>query len=148
MNGLLPRPAPGTVLLAMLATAGLAETAPAGQTKPDPLAEGLCDALHTLPAKRKQECCGRAFPSLAVVCAQELSASLGRGAVSVDRAAVDRCAAEASRQLEGCKWVTPLMPPLPDACRGVVAGKLVSGAACRSSLRRHGRRPATAASAA
>lgn len=134
MNGLWHRPAASTVLLLALLAAAVAETAPAGRTKSDPLAEGLCDALHTLPAKRKQECCGRAFPSLAGLCTQELSASLGRGAVSVDRAAVDRCTTETSRQLEGCKWVTPLMPPLPDACRGVVAGKLVSGAACRSSL--------------
>lgn len=136
MNRFLSCSVAGTVLLLamVVATAGLAETAPAGRTKPHPLAEGLCDALHNLPAKRKQECCGKAFSSLAGVCAQELSASLGRNAVSVDRAAVDRCAAATSRQLEGCQWVTPLMPPLPDACRGVVVGKLVSGAACRSSL--------------
>jgi hypothetical protein len=128
---------PGTgaaLLLALTASGAAAETAPEDPIQQHPQAVALCDALHTLPAKRKQECCGRVSPSLAVVCVQELSASLGRGAVSVDRAAVERCASDVSRQLEGCQWVTPLLPPAPESCRSLVAGKLAKGAACRSSL--------------
>ena len=64
--------------------------------KPDPRAQRLCDALHALPAKRKSECCGITLDSLAPACAQELKASLRRGAVTLDAAAIDRCAARLS----------------------------------------------------
>lgn len=130
-----PRPAVGiAAILALLAAAGSAETARPGTAKPDPLAERLCDALHTLPAKRKSQCCGTTPSSLAGICSQELSASIRRGAATLDAAQVDRCTAETSRQLEGCDWVTPLLPKLPDACRDVVRGRLKAAARCRSSL--------------
>jgi hypothetical protein len=99
-----------------------------------PLAQRLCDALHALPAKRKSECCGASAASLAELCSAELGDSLRRGASGLDAAAVLRCAQETARQLEGCDWVTPLSPPLPDACRNLVQGKLKAGSACRSSL--------------
>lgn len=100
----------------------------------DALARRLCDALHALPAERKRECCGRPLSSLADVCADELSASLRRGAIAIDGATVDQCAAETARQLAGCEWVTPLMPGLPEACRGPLRGRLPAGDRCRSSL--------------
>jgi hypothetical protein len=98
------------------------------------VARRLCDALHTLPAKRKAECCGASVANLADVCSSEVTASLRRGAVSVDGAAVERCAAETARALEGCGWVAPQPPPLPAACLGLVQGTLAAGASCRSSL--------------
>lgn len=115
---------------------GLAILMPAigeGATKEDPLARRLCDALHSLPAKRKQECCGAAA-SLAEACAQEVTASIRRGATSLDAARIDRCSAETERQLQGCAWVTPLQPSRPAPCGGLLDGKLGAGLACRSSL--------------
>src|SRR5262245_6875809 len=120
--------------VAVAVSTGTSDGADLPRSNAHGLAQAYCDALHTLPAQRKQECCGRAFPSLAPACTQELGASLERGAVALDGTAVDRCAQEAARQLEGCNWVTPLTPPVPDACRAIVAGKVASGAACRSSL--------------
>lgn len=102
--------------------------------KPDLLAQRPCDTLHAVPAARKSECCGTTSVSLAGVCAQELRASLRRGAVTVDARGIDRCTEETSRRLEGCAWVTPLTPSLPDACSGLIHGTLKAKAACRSSL--------------
>lgn len=106
---------------------------PAAAAGDEALARRLCDALHALPAKRKQACCG-AGASLATVCTQELTAAVGRGTVVLGAAAVDRCAAAAAKQFEGCGWVTALQPELPQACRGLIDGKLKAGATCRSSL--------------
>ena len=97
-------------------------------------ARALCDALHTLPAGRKNACCGMKSASLTDVCVQEVSASLRRGAVTLAGEGVARCREETSRLLEGCSWVTPLLPALPDACRGLLIGTLKAGLACRSSL--------------
>jgi hypothetical protein len=102
---------------------------------PDPVAQRLCDALHTLPQKRKSECCGTPpLSSLATECVRLLTAALRDGAVTLNAQDVDRCVEEASRALEGCDWVTPLMPTTPAACRGIVVGQLEAGARCRSSL--------------
>jgi hypothetical protein len=111
-----------------------ATSVPSKGLSPDPLARRLCDALHALPAERKNQCCGTGSSHLANVCSEELSVSLRTGAVGLDAAAIDRCAAETSRQLEGCDWVTPLAPSLPEACQGLVRGRLKPGARCRSSL--------------
>src|SRR4029450_458508 len=117
-------------------------------SKPDPLAQRLCDAIHTLPVKRKSECCpGEGSSNLAPLCAQELSASIRRGAVRVDAAGIDRCTQETSSELEGCGWVNPTLPPLPHGCEGLVQGTLPAGARCESSvecadgLHRKGGRP-------
>jgi hypothetical protein len=134
-----PRPpALMTVLMALLATVGRGDAprpaSPQGVATSDPLARRLCDTLHAVPASRKAQCCGGTPSNLADVCAREMSDSVRRGAIGLDAARVDRCAAETSRLLEGCDWVTPLAPPLPDACRGLVQGHLEAGARCRSSL--------------
>src|SRR2546425_4012855 len=101
MHDFAHRPTLGmAVLLALVATAGWGDTPPPkrrkeparrSSTKPDTLAERLCDALHTLPAARKEECCGKALSSLARVCTQELSTALRSGAVTLDPAQIDRC---------------------------------------------------------
>ena len=101
----------------------------------DSLAQRLCETLHTLPQKRKDQCCGTSTSGgLATECVRLLSASLRDKAVTLDAADVDRCAADSSRQLEGCNWVTPLMPRTPEACRGILHARLEAGARCRSSL--------------
>jgi hypothetical protein len=102
---------------------------------PDPLAQRFCDALHALPAARKAECCGGGSSTgLAGECTRVLSEAVRKGAVQLDRAAVDRCAQSRQRELAGCGWVRPQPPSPPEACRTVVAGRLADGAACRSSL--------------
>lgn len=113
------------------------ETAPVAapaQVEPDPLAIRLCDALFTVPAARREACCGFAGPSLAQLCAGELSAAIQRGTVEIDPAAVDRCVAATAAELVGCDWVTPLLPPLPAACERLVGGRLAEGSPCRSAL--------------
>jgi hypothetical protein len=102
--------------------------------KPDALAQRVCEVLQALPSRRKQACCGGAGSSLAAVCTSELSAALKRGAVAVDSARVEQCRTETGAELEGCGWVTPLMPKLADACAGIIDGTLAAGASCRSSL--------------
>lgn len=103
--------------------------------KADPLAQRLCDALHTLPVKRKSECCaGEGSSNLAPLCAQGLSAAIRRGSVRLDVAGIDRCTQETRSELEGCGWVNPTLPPLPQACNGLVQGHLLAGARCESSV--------------
>ena len=120
------RPAPGS----KAPQAARATTAPV-----DPRAQRLCDALYTQPLKRRSECCtGAGGSNVAPLCGLQLSASIRRGAVRVEAAAVDTCSEETTGELEGCGWVSPLLPPVPHACSGVVQGTLPAGAKCESSL--------------
>jgi hypothetical protein len=110
---------------------------PTEGVKPDPLAERLCAALHTLPAKRRAECCQRTPPAedrLAAECVRMLSAALGDGAVKLAPAGVDRCVAALDLQHQGCDWVGRLSPLPPAACGGLAEGTLGDGARCRSNL--------------
>jgi hypothetical protein len=101
----------------------------------DPLAQRFCDALHALPAARKAQCCGGGSSvGLASECTRVLSDAVARGAVRLDREAVERCAQSSERQLSGCGWVRPQPPLPPAACREVIAGQLLAAAKCRSSL--------------
>jgi len=106
--------------------------------KPEKLSQRLCDALQTLPETRKARCCGTSPtagpPGLAGECARKLSDSLRHNALTLDPADVERCAAESSRELEGCDWVTPYLPRTPASCVGILHGRLETGAVCRSSL--------------
>lgn len=97
-------------------------------------ARRLCDALHALPARRKEECCGVAATNLAEACARELVPSLRARAISIDPAALDRCAADAARALEGCAWVAPRPPKPPSSCAALLEGMAAPGTACRSSF--------------
>jgi len=113
----------------------LLETAFAAEA-PDPLAKGLCDAIHGLPARRKSECCSNpAAPShLAELCTRELAAALRRGGVTIDASGLERCTKEAAEGLAGCGWVAPLPPKPPASRASLIVGKITSGASCRSSL--------------
>src|SRR5262245_26079232 len=98
----------------VVGSAGAASTAAVREM---PLARRVCDALHALPAMRKKECCPAApDATLTDLCTAELSASLQRGAVVVEPASVDRCAAALAARLEGCDWVRPVLPALPPEC--------------------------------
>lgn len=100
----------------------------------NPLPRRLCDALHTIPAKRRQDCCGTAVQSLADACTSQLSAAQRRGSIVLDASGIERCAAATESALSGCSWVRPLLPELPAACSAIVGGRSKQGAACRSSL--------------
>ena len=119
---------------------------------PDPLAAKLCDALFALPARRRAACCGgEVARGLVDECLRNVSGALATNGITLDEAAVDRCAAAYAHTLEGCDWVTPFgrTPATPPACRGLAKGSRRTGAACRSSLecaeglRCHGVSPTT-----
>jgi hypothetical protein len=102
---------------------------------PDPMAERLCNALHTLPQTRKAQCCGTPpSSSLAGECARTLTSAVRAGAVKLVAEEIERCIEATTRQLQGCDWVTPLTRAAPQACDSLVHGQVEGGARCRSSL--------------
>ncbi len=103
--------------------------------KPDPLAERLCGALQAAPLQRKAECCGTTTSGgLTSECVRILTTTLRDGAVRIEAGVVDNCIKATSRQLDGCEWVTPLLPALPEACLEIIQGQLKAGERCRSTL--------------
>ncbi len=102
---------------------------------PVPLAEKLCNALTTLPEKKRAECC-HAKPSVVITveCTRQLSAAIRHDAIALDEKDVDACIAAFDKTLEGCDWVGPFPPGPPAACQGIFKGKLAAGQRCRSSL--------------
>jgi hypothetical protein len=105
------------------------------EVAPQPLAVRFCEALHKLPAERVAACCGSATTtSLAGECTRLLSASLADGVVELAAEAVDACVSATKRELEGCGWVTPGVPPPPKECVGLLRGTVTAGGACRSHL--------------
>lgn len=101
----------------------------------DPLAVRLCDAIHTLPETRKAACChGKPTGTLASECARTLTVALRDGSVALDAPDVDRCIAAAESRFDGCDWVTPLAPRLPDECQDLLVGLVAEGGTCRSAL--------------
>jgi len=102
---------------------------------PDPRATRLCDALYALPEQRRAACCGRS-PGLAFAaeCARNVTAALRGGAVMLDSDKLASCRPAQETALQGCEWVGPAGPPLPEACQGLFTGQLDPGASCRSSL--------------
>ncbi len=108
---------------------------PADVGSPDPLAKQLCEALHSLPEARKAQCCGApSSAGLASECVRNLTGALRATAVTLDATAVSECARASEAAFEGCDWVTPLSPPVPPSCAGVIHGQLEKGARCRSVL--------------
>jgi hypothetical protein len=100
-----------------------------------PLAEKLCNALTTLPEKKRAECC-HAKPSVVITveCTRQLSAAIRHNAIALEEKDVDACIAAFDKTLEGCDWVGPFPPGPPAACQGIFKGKLAAGQRCRSSL--------------
>jgi hypothetical protein len=102
---------------------------------PVPIAQKLCDALTTLPEKKRAACC-KTSPGvvLATECTRQLGAALRHNALTVDDKDVDACIAAFDKTLDGCDWVGPFPPGPPTACQGIFKGKLAAGQKCRSSL--------------
>ena len=104
-------------------------------SSPQALAQRFCGALQALPETRKAACCAGAPSSgLASECVRVLTGALREKAVALDAADVERCVAASERQLDGCAWVTPYAPRVPESCRGILHGRRAVGAACHASL--------------
>ena len=102
----------------------------------NPLAQRLCDALHTGPSARRAQCCGWSTPGYSVTgeCVRTLSAALASKAVTLAPDEVDRCVAAVGKLYEGCGWVGPWSPTTPPECTSMIQGQLAEGVKCRSSL--------------
>lgn len=103
----------------------------------DPRVERLCNVLHTLPAKRRGECCSfQGHGVLTDECIRNLNGALKGGAITLADADIDACEQAIKTSLTGCDWVSaaPMLGPTPEACEHILKGKLASGASCRSSL--------------
>lgn len=110
---------------------------PASPGQEDPVARTLCEALHTLPETRKQQCCklGAAPAILTQECVRVVSAAVrNKKAVGLNAAAVERCAAALDQAHRGCDWVGPWEKILPAECAGLFAGRWTQGEPCSSSL--------------
>jgi hypothetical protein len=102
---------------------------------PLPLAEKYCDAVRDTPRKRREACCpGAGIFAPTAECTRTLSSALRSGAVTLDAAAVEACAAAVTKDTEGCDWVSSVGAPTVEACLGIVHGTLKDGAVCRSNL--------------
>jgi hypothetical protein len=124
-----PRPAPA--LAPLLPSVAQAPAKPASVA----LANRVCGLLQREPARRRAQCCsGGEARHLGVECEQALGAALERGALVIDDAAVEACAAASAREVLGCDWVTPSQPLPPPACRSLSEGRVAEGGSCRSSL--------------
>ena len=101
-----------------------------------PLAERLCDAVHGVPGRRRRACGGGTAPQqfLRDRCVEAVSTALRGGGVTLDEQRLSRCERAAEAAHDGCAWVTPITPPPPAACRGLLVGDRPLKAACRSSL--------------
>jgi hypothetical protein len=103
--------------------------------QPEPIAVKLCDALHTLPMRRKAECCSTSVPAgIASECVRGITVALRDKSIALDAADVDRCVADSERATQGCDWVTPLMSAPPESCRKILKGQLDANKKCRSSI--------------
>ncbi len=109
---------------------------PVDGSPPDPEAVRFCEAIHGLEPRRRGECCGSPGGSghFTGECARVLGAAIKLGAIQLDAAAIDRCAAASAKDLEGCGWVGPTPPDLPAECESVITGLTGEKVVCRSSL--------------
>ena len=85
---------------------------PLTEGAPDPLTQKLCDALYTVPATRRADCCqSKPSPTIAADCLRALGAAVRANAVSLQPSEIEACAAAIQKSYEGCDWVGPLTPP-------------------------------------
>ena len=104
--------------------------------QPLPLAQKLCAAVYDVSAQRRGACCKTSATSspLTALCSATVSAGLRSKGITIDEAAVDRCAAAQAKAHQGCSWVGPGDDPLPDECGALIQGARKAGEVCRSSL--------------
>lgn len=98
-----------------------------------PKVAALCEALHQMPAERKAACCrGQTAAHFAGECARVVSLALEQGTLELQHS--DACVKDLVLAHQGCAWVGPNEPSLPESCSGVVVGKIHEGKKCRSTL--------------
>lgn len=114
---------------------GIRPVYPALVGEPEPLAQKLCEALHSRTRAKKDECCERTS-SLDVTseCVRMLTFAIRSKAVVLDSAEVDRCLSAIDTRLSNCDFLAPGQPPTAPQCAGIVRGQLQEGARCRSAL--------------
>jgi hypothetical protein len=102
----------------------------------DPLAARLCEALHTVPAKRRADCCEQKTLGYLVTddCVATLSAALAAEGLKLSESSVAACEKAIVDDHVGCAWVGPFPARVPAACDGVFVGALEAGQRCRSAL--------------
>lgn len=106
------------------------------------LVERLCEVLHGLPKRRRAECCQRQ-PGVIVTgeCVRNLAGALADGAVMLSEQDVSVCETAMTSAHQGCEWVGPHPPEVPEACLGILRGARKKDDSCRSSLEcQHGLR--------
>jgi hypothetical protein len=108
---------------------------PIDNQPPLPLAQRYCEVVQENPNKRREACCP-SMPGFVPVaeCVRTLSSALRSGAVTIDAAALDACAAAVAKETAGCDWVTSVGAPTIPACLGIIKGTIKEGARCRSNL--------------
>ncbi|MEZ4265733.1 MAG: hypothetical protein R3F39_05090 [Myxococcota bacterium] len=102
----------------------------------DPLADRLCEALHTVPARRRADCCEQKTTGYLVTadCVATLSAALAAEGLTLSESSVAACEKAMAEAHAGCGWVGPFPARVPAACDGVFVGALGAGERCRSAL--------------
>jgi hypothetical protein len=106
-----------------------------GAIPPAKQAVEVCSTLHVLPGARMAACCS-APPdrNLYEECVKVVSRALASSTIELDASAIVGCERARQQQLRGCDWVRPGLPVAPEACQGLVQGRVPLGGACRSSL--------------
>jgi hypothetical protein len=103
---------------------------------PNPQAVALCDALHTLPVKKKAECVGAQGAGIMItpMCVETLTAALALGKITITDAAISACATAMKAATDDCSFAKGFGTPLPAACDGLFEGSVPLGQVCRSSM--------------
>ena len=102
---------------------------------PSETAEALCDAMFTLPAKRRSECCGGgAGRTLVEECGQIVTKALASGWVTIKPERSKACVAALQEKYSTCDWMGLTASQLPPACRAPFEGHRQRGESCRSTL--------------
>lgn len=102
----------------------------------NPLAQKLCDALHTLPALRKKQCCKERSLGYLLTheCTRTLSIALHQKSLKFDASRLPTCIKALEQAHQGCAWIGPWPPKTPHVCLGLFQGARSKGQRCRSSL--------------
>lgn len=122
----------------MSETAATAGVDPVYPPTPEKIPAGvgaLCEALHTLPNHRKAICChGTPGVVLTDECVRNLSGAVGQGGLTLELDKVQTCTTALAKTYEGCDWVGPHMPAVPETCVQALVGHRKAGEVCRSAL--------------
>lgn len=99
----------------------------------DAAAKAWCTALHRLPAERRAACCSKGVSAhFAEECSRVVSLALE--AKTVTLADPSPCIAALTAAHQGCDWVGPTDVDVPEACQGLLTGRVAEGQRCRSTL--------------